>query len=222
MTGKIDMEQLCELLMREYELVRKEIATSVKNYKAHVKYVQIVVTAIFVGVPFLSSPALRSVGPTLGVPVDWFFLILFVGLPTAIFYLLWDVLESQYSLITLAGRAAQIEGFLNKAAPEKNVFTWESGMAPVIWSSGGITKGTNPSIYLTFYISVLALLGSVILPVAGVLAIIRRGADRVLTFVCVVVIVYLIVSACTALAVGYFILSRLRSKVVHLVATANP
>ena len=92
-----------DVLMRKYALLKQEISVAITNYKAHVKYFQIVFTAMIAIAGFSFSKQSGSVGES-----RIFWLIYMYAAVTIIAYIVFDVFESQYHMIALGARLASL------------------------------------------------------------------------------------------------------------------
>jgi hypothetical protein len=171
-------KQKIEILMAKYALLRQEIITHINNYKAHVKYFQIIVGII------LALAGLMKVenSPSLLVNSRTAWIVAMFFITTVIAYVALDVVQSIYSLIVLGARLATIEEIVNTTANEK-ILAWESELSGhfhgQLWPMQGVLA---PGFFLIVYELFLLLFGLYGIPIFAILKFWHTPLERLCLF----------------------------------------
>src|SRR5205085_10018804 len=102
-------DKAIDILMQEYSFHKTEIFLMISNYKFHVRYFQIT-TAGMIAIFGLILPNSNYAG-LMDSRLFWFLLMYLV--PTAVSYMMFTVLESQYSIQIIGARLSVVEDTIN-------------------------------------------------------------------------------------------------------------
>jgi hypothetical protein len=160
MTGLKDNE-VASLLMQEHSFLKAEIVALTNNYKAHVQYSQIGITAIIALFALISQTKAESFfQPGAGT-------IIFISYAVTAYvgYAAFTIIETQYLINTLGAYLSVQEDKINLLA-EKDVIFWEKTLCPALFKWKSVKpKSTYPGGYLFFFQIVLMLMVVIALPI---------------------------------------------------------
>jgi len=128
-----------EILMKKYGLLRDEVTTLISIYKTHVRHFLTILTAILVLLGYL-------IGKQQPIHSWVFWLAVSFFTTTAISYVVFDVLQSLFSINVLGARLSVIEEKINSLAGER-LLQWEtlSPCRALCWKSA---KSRSTGIFL--------------------------------------------------------------------------
>lgn len=160
--GPLGANEIVDVLMRKYGLLRQEIGLHLGFYKSHVRNFQFMATAIFAGGGYIwAHPDLMPNGTTW-----WWWWLAVTIIPIIGNYLLLDIIESQYAVALISARLATIEGTINAIAG-RTVLVWESEAVPVFWTNAMPIRGSlNPDWLLSFFGLLVAFVVAEVIPIA--------------------------------------------------------
>jgi hypothetical protein len=123
-SGLSDKEKI-EVLMNKYSFLRQEIVAHLNNYKAHVKYFQVLIGTIIAIAGIMKE---QNLLPFLNSRLYWLTASVFIT--TVVSYVALDIVQSLYSISVLAARLSSIEDRVNTLANER-LLAWETALAPL-------------------------------------------------------------------------------------------
>lgn len=160
MSVGLSAESKAGLLMTKYSILRQETLTCISNYKAHVKYFQIVIGTViaFFGVSLSKGGELPFLNSRL------FWLVAMFLVTTVISYIAFDVIQSIYSMMVIGARLAVLEEMINTLANER-LLAWESSLSFAFHGPFHPAKGVwQPGWFLVAYEFLLISIGLFAVP----------------------------------------------------------
>jgi hypothetical protein len=154
-----------DLLMQQYSLLRSEVLLQISSIKNHTKYTQIAFAAMASLVSVMLST--NILGASYDIKYErgylWLFIIFFIS--TIIYYLLYALFESVYTMHFLNAHMSSVEKKINKLVDE-SVLIWESEVASKIIALPVPVKGVlSPHMMMSFHPAVAIFLATVIFPI---------------------------------------------------------
>ena len=110
-----------DIPFRKYSLLKGEIHLQIRYFKNHVKNFQLISSPILAGASYLLvNPQFTPANDNKFVWITVLYIVI-----TATCYLIYDITDASYQILTLAERLAMIERKINAIAGEK-LLIWES------------------------------------------------------------------------------------------------
>jgi hypothetical protein len=160
MNSEVSAEIKIHVLMTKYSVLRQETITYITTYKAHVKYFQVFVGAI---IAFIGISDKLAIGGIWNGQMFWIGAMVFTT--TVVSYLVFDVIESIYSMMAVSVRLALLEEMINVLANER-LLAWESSLSRYFHTKFLPAKGVlQPNYFLSFYEFILVLIALSAVPI---------------------------------------------------------
>lgn len=142
-----DRSAQIEVLIKKYDMVRRELLFYMSQYKSGVKYINYGIIAAVA----IASLAVGRAHELQLVNSRLFWLVTAFSVTTFVGYVASDVLESQYSLIALAARASSLERMINRAVGAK-LLLWETHIVDKFFGEGSSPQNIlRPSAWIQFF-----------------------------------------------------------------------
>ena len=140
--------------------MKQEVFLHTGYYKAHVARFQLMGTAILAGGSYVVAHP--DLAPS---PANWWlWWTVATFIPVVANYLMFDVIEAQYSITLLGERMATIEEDVNHALGHR-VLIWQSEAIAPFWSKFRVTPQViNPDWFLSAFGAIIAIATAVLVP----------------------------------------------------------
>jgi len=199
--------------MEKYKLHKHEIWFQIGNYKAHAKHFRVAIAGIFVVMSFILTKQFDDMVSYANLNRSYVMIAVMFGITTAVYYFVYDVIESQCAVMLLSARMSMLEKIINEGVGER-VLLWETLFSPRFWSVGGAPGAANPSLYAAFYEFILVSVASIVLPAYFYIQLWTNSNSNEIVFrgVLALAILYSVGSAAICIYVATYVTTRLRVK----------
>jgi len=210
-------KDLTDLLMREYTQFRQEINLHIGYMKNHVRNSQIFITSALTIVYYLST----TKDYALSEQNQYLWIAISLTTTTITYYLLYDIIESFFSVQVLSELTSSIESQINSIIGTK-VIIYESSIAQKLWPHVMPFNGVlQPNWVMGFYPSISIFAITIVFPLFIYYSIWKMtNSGWVLPSILLLCGLYSVISILVASYVYIGTLRRLRHPVRHLIDEA--